>query len=183
MAYGHGQTSRASDFNDHAASANSLWGTGSGDRGYGQGTLSVPAVGTPIKGSDWTSLRTVLANLCSWQNTATTLLPPSGSVAAGAAITAFPTGETPSIPDLFSLCDTNRLNYVVGNMTLTSSAASTTRGSTWDSFIQAGFSITFADENAARYFFNTGGELRIAFAHPNTSSSQDINWHDILDNL
>jgi hypothetical protein len=122
-----------------------------------------------------------MATLCSWQNTATTLLPTAGSVAAGSAVVAFPTGETPSIPDLLSLLDTNRLNYQIGNMTL-ASVASTTRSATWDSFIQAGFSIQFASEDAARHFFNTGGELRLAFAHPNTSTSQDADWHAMLDN-
>jgi hypothetical protein len=82
-----------------------------------------------------------------------------------------------------ALLDTNRLNYQFGNMALASSAASTTRGTTWDSFIQAGFSIDYDSENAARYFFNTGGELRIAFAHPSTASSQDTDWHNMLDNL
>jgi hypothetical protein len=181
MAYSHRQVIAAADLSSLDTSANAIWGTGTGDRGYGQTTLSAPTAGIPVD-LGYSNLRTVLASMCSWQNTATTLLPSSGSVARGASIVAFPTGETPSFPDLVALVDTNRLNYQIGNMTLASSVASTTRSTTWTSFIQAGFSIQFADENAARYFFNTGGELRLALSHPSTASSQDTDWHNMLDN-
>jgi hypothetical protein len=88
-----------------------------------------------------------------------------------------------SIPDLLALLDENRLNYDIANMTLASSAASSTRSTAWSNTITCEFSVTFASENAARYFHNTGGEIRIALEHPSTATSQDQNWHDVLDDL
>jgi hypothetical protein len=163
-----------------------LYGVGYGDRGYGQSSPALTAVATGQVATNWSNLRSVLSTLCAWQDTSTTLLPSAAGVAQGAAFVAYPTGETPSIPDLLALLDTNRLAYQAGNMALTVGAASSTRGSTWGSStsgITCEFSVTFADENAARYFFNTGGELRIALEHTSTLISQDSNWNAVLNNL
>lgn len=144
----------------------------------------LPEVTTAVN-QTWQNLRTVMSNLASWQNTATTLLPSVANVQTGAPAVAHEAGQTPSVPNMLSLLDTNRLNYQIGNMTLTASAASTTRGSAWgggNSSIDCEFSVQFASEDAARYFFNTGGEVRIALAHPNTSTPQNSAWNTILAN-
>jgi hypothetical protein len=200
VSYAHRQRISASDYNTlagltstaagsagaAASVAGYLYGIGYGDRGYGQSSPPLSAVSSGQVVTNWTSLRTVLSNLCTWQNTSASLLPSAAGVAQGAAVIAHPTGETPSIPDLLSLLDTNRLNFQAGNMSLTASAAASTRGSAWGSGttgITSEFSVTFADENAARYFFNTGGEIRIALHHPSTATSQDSNWNGVLNNL
>lgn len=93
---------------------------------------------------------------------------------------------SPSIPSLLEILDENRLNYQIENMTLTTNVASSTRTSPWGggtSSISCEFSVTFEDENSARYFFNTGGEIRLALDHPDTSTQQDTNWNNILDDL
>jgi len=197
MSYSHGQTVRAADYNALAgltgtaagngaaatAVAGYLWGIGYGDRGYGQSSPALTALSAGNTAQSWSTLQTVVSNLCSWQNTSTTALPSAAQVAAGAPIVAHQAGDSKSFPDILSTLDTNRLNYQIGNMTLTSSAASTTRSTTWNTFIQCVFGTSFASENAARHFFNTGGELRLALAHPNTGSPQDIDWNTMLNNL
>ena len=160
-----------------------LWGIGFGDRGYGQTapTLSNVTAGNII--ASWANFQQILSNLATWQNTGTTLLPAASQFATGADIEAFPAGQTPSVVDFLALLDTNRLNYQIANMSLTNNAASSTRASAWgggNTSITCEFSVTFASEDAARFFFNTGGELRIALAHSNTTTSQNTAWRDIL---
>lgn len=205
MTYVRGLVTQAADYNIFAGltgtaaasavaaqnRAGYLYGIGFGDRGYGQSTpvLSAVSAGGAI-GQEWQALRTVLSNLATWQNSAVTLLPPSTSLNAGATIVAHerdaPSLNAYDLQDLLALLDTNRLNYQVGNMALTANAATSTRNTTWGAGttgITAEFSVTFASEDAARYFFNTGGEVRLALAHPSTATSRDTSWNTVLNNL
>lgn len=206
MAYVKGIGIASSDYNSYAgvttvAAASSaaatgkagcLWGVGYGDRGYGQAAPSLTAItsGSSIASAPWTNLRTTMANLATWQNSAATLIPPAANLGSGAGIVAHnsaaPSSNPYSIPDELALLDTNRLNYVVGNMTLTASATSSTRATTWGqgaTGITCELSVTFASEDAARYFFNSGGELRIALAHPSTATNRDTAWNTVLASL
>lgn len=185
MAHAHDHAITAADYNALASAADYIYGVGNGDHGYGQSSPALPTLSADSVGAaaPWLTLRSVLTNICAYQNTSTAKLPPTDKNSAGEGHVAYGAGDPKSWPDLIALCDTNRLNAHFSNMTLTSSAASTTRSSTWDSYVQAGFSIDFGSENNARFFFNTGGELRIAFAHPDTSTLQDESWHYVLSNL
>lgn len=202
MAYVKGSTILASDFNGLAGltgaaaasavvaqnKAGYLYGVGFGDRGYGQTTPALEAVtaGQTI-GQEWQNLRTVIASMAAWQNTSTALLPPASSFNAGTGIVAHeadaPSSNAFDINGLIALLDTNRLNYQLANMTLVSNAVSSTRSTTWgagNSGITCEFSVTFASEDAARYFFNTGGEIRIGASHPNTSTPRNQTWNTVL---
>jgi hypothetical protein len=171
--------------------AGHLYGVGYGDRGYGQLTpaLTGAIVGQAV-GQEWQTLRTVMSNLATWQNTVVTLLPPSASLTSGASITAHerdaPSLNAYDFQDQLALLDTSRLNYIVGNMTLTSNVATTIRGTTWGAGatgITCEFSVTFASEDAARYFFNTGGEVRLSFQHADISTPRNASWNTVLNNL
>jgi hypothetical protein len=166
------------------AKAGYLWGIGYGDRGYGQSapSLTTPAVGSNIS-QEWQNLRTTINNLAVWQGTGTGIEPPATALNAGADIIAYSSGRSPyDLITLLSQVDANRANYQMGNMALTVSA-STSRASAWgggSTGIQAVFSITFSDEDHARFFFNTGGEIRVALDHPNASTPQDAAWNSGL---
>ena len=200
MSYAKGSVAQASDYNALAgitasAAANSaaaqkvagyLWGVGYGDRGYGQTSPALANVSVGAVDQNWANLQTILNNMATWQNTATTGMPTAANLAAGAVTAAYPTGNSPSLVDFLSTLDTNRLNYITGNMTLTSSVATNTRATTWGlsgGSITGTFTVTFASADAARYFFNTGGEIRIALAHPNTSTTRDADWNTVLSGL
>ena len=205
MAYSKSSSIQATDFNTFAGSTNAaasssataqnvagyLWGVGFGDRGYGQNVpaLSSMSPGNPI-GQEWQNLRTVLANLANWQNSSTTLLPPQTAFASKASTKAHrqsaPESDIYDIPGMLSLLDTNRLSYQLANMTLTSNAASSTRASTWGAGttgISCTFRIMFASEDAARYFFNTGGQIRIGLSHPDVSTPRNTSWNTVLNSL
>jgi hypothetical protein len=167
-----------------------LYGIGFGDRGYGLTTpaLTAKSSGGAI-GQEWQTLRTVMSNIATWQNTAVTLLPPSAGLNTGVASVAHerdaPSLNTYDFQDMVALLDTNRTNYQVGNMTAAAGVTST-RATTWGAGttgITCEFSVTFADENAARYFFNTGGEVRLALSHPSTATARDTSWNTVLASL
>jgi hypothetical protein len=164
-----------------------LWGIGYGDRGYGASSPNLVAVSTGncIASVGWTNLQNAISNLATHQGTATTLLPPSSLMNAGAAVVAHSTasGNAYDFATMLSLVDTNRFTYDILNMTLTSSAASSTRATAWSTSIQAIFTLTFTDENAARYFFNSGGDIRISLSHPDVSTPQNSSWNSILNNF
>lgn len=169
-----------------------LSGIGYGDRGYG--ALS-PAVIPNITagqsiGFEWFAMRIVLGQLYNWQGNISGLIPPFSAFASKAAIIAHerdaPSLNAYDLPDLISMLDTNRFDYKIENMTLDANLSTSTRASTWgagNSGITAEFSVTFASENAARYFFNTGGDIRLSLNHPSTASSRDSSWNAVLNNL
>lgn len=201
MTYAKGSGIQAVDFNTFAGVTGSaagsaavaqnkagyLYGIGFGDRGYGQDSpaLTATASGNAVDG-EWQNLRTILASMAGWQNTSTALLPPSSSFNVGTNIVAHessaPSLNAYDIQDMVAALDTNRFNYQIGNMTL-STIQTSTRGSVWGSGgtgITTEFQVVFSDENHARYFFNTGGEFRITLAHPNVSNPRNQNWNTIL---
>lgn len=193
MSYAQGSTIAASDYNGFTGGqdltvafasaaaatqkASALLGVGYGDRGYGQTTPSLPAKvsGNSIAAIDWSNLRTALSNLNSHQGSGVTL--PAAAV-AGSSV-AYDANYAAALATL----DSNRFNTNSGaSMTLTSNALTITRAGTWGggaAGITAVETVTFASEDAARYFFNTGGELRFALSHP-AGSTQDNNWNAAL---
>ncbi len=203
MSYAQGQNIAAADYNGFAggvaitsAFASSaaatqkiaaLLGVGYGDRGYGQSTPSLPVrvAGDSVAASDWANLRTAIATLASHQGTATSQLPPSGDFVAGANVKAETTAATTTydFATMIANVDSNRFNTNSGaSMTLTANALTISRASGWGSgsaSITCTANATFASEDAARHFFNSGGEIRFALSHP-TGSTQDNNWNAAL---
>ena len=190
MSYAQGSTIAATDYNGFTGGqalgvafasaaaatqkASALLGVGYGDRGYGQSTPSLPAKasGNTVAAVDWSNLRTAISNLNSHQGSGVTL--PANAVAGNSV--AYDANYATTLATL----DANRFNTNGGaSMTLTSNALTITRAGTWgagSAGITAIETVTFASEDAARYFFNTGGELRFALSHP-TGSTQDNNWN------
>jgi hypothetical protein len=56
-----------------------------------------------------------------------------------------------------------RLNAAAQGSTTTTTATST---SSWSDAMTVTFTVTFASANAARYFFNSGGQFGLTFSHP-----------------
>jgi hypothetical protein len=185
MAYVKGDTISAADFNTFLSTAQNVYGVGSGDRGYGQTGVTQSSVtqGSTINSSHWTNLRSIVAACAAHQGTSTTLLPLSTLLQTGNTVFAHeadaPTSNAYDLNSVVAAIDTNRLTTVAGDMTLASSAHTITRASSWSTSITATFTVTWASENAARYFFNTGGELRIRLSQP-TGTAQDNDWNTVL---
>jgi hypothetical protein len=170
----------APDLGTASAKAGYLWGIGYGDRGYGQTSPNLIArtVNSNVA-QEWQDLRTTLDNIATWQGSSTGYEPPSSAFWTGAPVTAYPAGSSPyDLQSYLNFLDASRANCQVGNMTLTNGPTAT-RGSIWGqgtTGISALFSVSFASEDQARFFFNTGGEIRLSLNHPDSSTPQDAAW-------
>lgn len=179
MTYTSGSTILAGDYNDfrgpngpnqaypsNAAALGSvaaLIGVGYGTRGYGQTTTVLPATSTGglVTANNWNTLRSVMVTLNTHTGSALTLQP---TVVADGLITAEDgSGSRKNIPGLITTLDTNRLNASVSEMSLTQVLTST-RTSSWSTNVYHEFYVNFGNEDNARYFFNSGGEVRFIAA-------------------
>jgi len=167
MSYAQYGTIAASDYNGLVGAANSttsgtlnaVWATGGTSAGYGQTAEANVAVGDTVTATKWANLVNKTSNSASHQGTSIT------------AVTAPATGGTvtylSAIPTNLTSIYTGRLN----SATLGSTAAnSANRGTSWSNNLVATLTATFANGNAARYFFNSGGQLKLTFSHPTGST-------------
>jgi hypothetical protein len=164
MSYSQFSLIDASDFNTlvggnpttTSGTLNAVWATGGGAFGYGQTALANVTVGQSVAATgQWASLVA---------NTATAATHQGSSITA---VTAPVSGGTitflSAIPTNLTTISTNRLNAATQGSTATNTA---TRGTTWSSSLTFTHTATFANGDAARYFFNSGGQLKLTFAQP-----------------
>ena len=139
-----------------------LIGVGYGDRGYGQTstTLADVAVSNSVTAVQWNNLLNAMTTLNTHQGSGLTLQP---TVASGGTIT-----YQSSIPTNISTLDTNRLLSNITQMTV-SSVLTSSISTAWSTTITHSFTVNFGTEDAARYFFNSGGQIR--FSGSNTGST------------
>mgnify|MGYP006266477919 FL=1 len=144
---------------------NAVWGTGAGKFGYGQtplATIDDPAftlTDDQIKGQLWIDLVNAVALSSDHQATSITKVQGTSSMpAVGTTIKADTYNKTASaIVDLY----TKHLNAANQG---TSQYYPAVNGSIWRDAIEFTHTITFADGEKARYFFNCGGQLKLTFS-------------------
>jgi len=168
MAYSSGGLIQGSDYNGFATSVNQLWGTGSGSYGYGQsGTLNTSITGT-VAASDWATMIARMSTMQQHQFNNTTGIPSQPS--SGGIITYLS-----QISTAITSLQNNRLsNYTFSS---TPSYASTSNSTTWHTSSTKTWTIAFADDNHARYFFNAGGILQIT---SNANSITPSTWNSFV---
>jgi len=166
MTYASGSTILAADYNGlvgtnpntASGTLNTVWSTGGTTAGYGQTALATVATGDAILASSWANLVNRTANAATHQGTSITgvTAPSTGGVIT--YLSAIPTNLTTIY--------TSRLNAATQGST-TSNTVTTT--STWTSAATFTQTVTFANGDAARYFFNSGGQLAMTVSHPGGS--------------
>lgn len=163
-----------------------LYGVGYGSRGYGQSAISIPIIssGQQISSGHWLTVRSLLEACCNQTGTSKTLLPPTTFFAAGSQIIAADgVGTTYDLPSLVTLCDTNRFSTHPFGTSLTSNVLTMTRSSTWSSLITGTIRATFSSSDKARYFFNSGGQIRFNFYQPSAATPQSLSWSNVFSNI
>ena len=156
-----------------AASINTVWGTGTGDAGYGQSNVvTAVSAGSTITATQWTTLLARLNSIRQHQGTSINIS--SFSVSSGDAIAVIANLAT----DINTVY-TNRLNND-GNVTESTTAASYT--SSWSSSVTATHTVTFDGGDETRYFFNAGGYIKL---NPslNDSTGRNAQWAHLLDEV
>lgn len=183
MTYSSGSLIEDVDYNGFAnntagANVNSIWGVGTGDAGYGQGTtLATVSDGTDITATQWANLNNRISSIAN--QTSTTITSRTNPV-VGDTI-----GILAALNTDLTNCTTNRGN----------AAASGTTSDTWSGNIakttatgsgQAAWTITFThtvtfpSANQARYFFNAGGLIRLDMSKSSTGTDSDPDWNSFV---
>jgi hypothetical protein len=182
MTYSVGGLIQATDYNGFASTTaggnvNVIWGAGTTDAGYGQSTtLATVSTGGTVTATQWASLVNRISSIAS--HTGTTITSRTAPV-AGNVIAVLSAVQT----DLNN-CYTNRGNAAASGTTIgtfsgtTSKTSATGSGqSAWT--ITFTHTVTFASANAARYFFNAGGLIRLQYGKSSTGTDHDPDWNTL----
>lgn len=183
MTYVSGGLIQATDYNGFVsttagANVNATWSTGAIDAGYGQSALGTVSVGAVVSATQWASLVNTIAAMGAHQ--ATTITSRTAPV-TGNLIQILANINT----DLTN-CRNNRGNAAasgaqVTTITGTNSKTTATSGATWT--ITFTNTITFASADAARYFWNAGGLVKIDVSKTATGDVGDPEWNDLANTL
>jgi hypothetical protein len=172
MAYTAGHDITTAEFNGFANQVNTVWGVGTGNSGYGQTTTVSTIVATnTVTATQWTTLLARGNSAASHQGT---------TWASGTSVTAG--NNIAVIATLSSNCtaiNTNRLTAAGANLT-TANLTSPTSAASWTTQSQLIFTLTWADQDATRAFFNSGGQVQLAFSRSGgTAHSKNTGWTNL----
>lgn len=162
-------TAYSSDLNATQKLA-ALIGVGYGQRGYGQVSTSFAGVttGDVVSAAQWNAIFSVMGTINT--HTGAGLAIPSPLV-SGSIIQALDgTGSRPNLPALITSLDSNKNNFSVSQMAV-SSVLSSVRTTSWNTSVYHEFTAAFAGENEARYFFNSGGQLYLSASRTGGTST------------
>lgn len=187
MAYSSGSTILDDDYNifatgnasgtgdDNTPNVNTVWGSGTGNKGYGQSsTVSIVSAGTTVTATQWATLLNRISSLASHQGTSITAIT---NPTVGDTIEAFNALNT-NLTAVFN----NRLDAAANGTDITS-GGSVSGTTSW--FVQAETTTTvsFSNADAARYFFNAGGMIRLDPIRSGTNNSKSAEWNDLASDV
>lgn len=170
MAYAQFGQIQAVDFNTltggptstAANTLNATWATGTSSAGYGQTAVANVTAGATVAASDWNQLVVATANAAAHQGSSIT------------SVTAPVSGGTVSflsaVPTNLQTIYTNRLNALAQGSSVSNVV---TRATSWSSALTFTHTVTFANATAARYFFNSGGQIKLQTEHNSTVNVQN----------
>ena len=184
MTYSTGGLIEATDYNTFAgnttAGLNRVWSTGSGDAGWGQTSISTVSSSAVVTATNWATLVNSLSTTGSQSTTALTsrTAPVTGNLVAILA----------NVQTDINNCTTNRGNATssgtisttwTGAIAKTTDTGTTTRpGTAWT--IVWTQTITFPSADAARYFWNAGGLVRLDMSKTSTGRDIDADWNSFV---
>jgi hypothetical protein len=180
MSYAQFGQIQASDYNalvggnpvTSSGTLNTVWATGGTTAGYGQPALANVATGDTILASSWANLVNRTASAATHQGTSITSVT---APAAGGTITYLS-----AIPTNLTTIYTSRLNAATQSSTTSNTVAS---GATWTSVATFTQTATFANGDAARYFFNSGGQLAVTVSHANNAAGINLLLNNLCSNV
>lgn len=174
-----GSVIQETDYNDIQTKVSGILGTGSGTSGYGQLVQSSQVLtGQQVTSAQWAALRYDIYN-CLVHQTGTT--PSIVSVSSGDTIRFGTSYPNTSYDTLSNTVISNKFNIGPGRFVTENLGTTSTADISWE--VQAYTDITYdwSDANSARYFFNSGGQIRVntSFA-PSVTKSQTTSWQNLL---
>jgi len=157
------------------ANINSVWGTGTGDKGYGQSnTVSPVSAGSVVTATQWSTLLGRIATAAGHQQSSITNI---NNPTVGDTISAF-AALSANITTVFQLPNRNNL-FAVG--TTITSGGSVTRTAAWSTTTTFTHTITWSSADAVRYFFNAGGRVTWSgYRSAGSSNAKNTSWTNLL---
>jgi hypothetical protein len=180
MTYTQGSLIEAADYNGFAnASANNInkvWSTGTGDSGWGQTALSTVSIGGTVTATSWAAL---VANLATaGQQTSSTLTSRTQPVTGNTiAILANVATDINTITLNRGNAAASGTEYGVFSGTTSKTTATGSGQAAWT--ITFTHTVTFASADAARYFWNAGGIVRLKYGKSSTGTDADPDWNTL----
>jgi hypothetical protein len=180
---GQGTRILASDYNAIQSVAASVLGAGSGTTGYGQVVSSSQvAVGDKIKATDWQKLKADMVRCRQHQTGASE----TGNLTDVTTSTLVREYDRAAYYNFAQLILAQRLSAASNQMT-TTTLINDARTTPWNGTITHSIDVAFSSADAARYYFNTGGQIQISgslTAIPADGSQQKGNdWATILSGM
>lgn len=178
MTYATGGRIQAADYNTISTSLGEIWGVGNGRFGYGQSTTYIApvTVGNLVRNAEWNNLDAVL-ELTTQHQAITTYNP--GTYDTGFTSVVGGTSIKP-LNHYVPYVRTSHINC--GNVySVTDSVADTTTytgywGHDNSRTLSMTQTVSFASADSARYFFNSGGRIKLSFSHVGGMTSRDSLW-------
>ncbi len=169
------------DYNSIRNKVIAVLGDGNGPTGYGQTARiqsSAVADGNTITAVQWSNLRFDIFNCLVHQNGTT----PTIVQKAVGDVVQFGAGHPNNAYDtLADTITTNRFNLGTGRFVTEALGNATTGDIVFFSQAYVDVTYTFNSANTARYFFNSGGQLRITSSFiPSVTKDQTTSWANLL---
>jgi len=186
-----GDTITAAQYNDLQSRVNNIMGTGSSQSGYGQSLASAQvSTGNVVTATQMDNLRTDINKAHNHQSGTSSGI---GNIAVGQVIGADASGT--SVGSLTQTTEgyndydaavtaitTNKFLIDSGEGTL-ESVTSSSRNTNWQVELQHIFTLDFGSANNARFFFNSGSDIRISLALTGQSGSKSNTWSTLLTDI
>lgn len=169
----------AADYNNIRDKIVGVIGTGSGNSGYGQTVRSSAVVKDVdiVSKAQWDALRYDIYNALIHQTGA---VPSINEVVQNSVIrygAGYPVFQYDTLSDQ---AITNRFNIGSGRFAV-ESAIAPSRTTAWTSSVSCTVTATFGTSDQARFFFNSGGKIRLASSRTGGSSTgQNNSWSSLL---
>jgi hypothetical protein len=175
---GSGLEISSSDFVTIQNKAESLLGTGAVTQGYGQPVQSADVFrGNTITKAQWDALRFDIINIRLHQDG---VLPPIVTVNKGDPISYGASSPNTNYNTLLETAIANRFS-MAGNQSIVTAKGSATTSSDWSTSASMELTITFTNSDRARYFFNSGGRIRITPILTSSTGTAQVNaWLNFL---
>lgn len=195
MAYQEGDPILAAHFNTFRDQVAPYWSVGTGDVGFGQPTLKSAVVGERVLSEEWFGFASAVETIAQVQGTTLSATwPGQDKFEQGDLIIAFDGTVRALNPSGFNIQDgindiiANHGNIDSATLSLTPNAFVDTFSGSWSENVVHEVVVDFTSEDDARYFFNTGGSLKISFSKTGGTGSgptsiQNAAWADFLTNV
>jgi hypothetical protein len=186
MAAGVGSLIEKADYDTIKAKVDLVFGTGSGQTGYGQAITS-PALsaGSVISASQWLALRNDMVKARQHQ-TGGTIGTSSATDGANLLLPTSGTSITESLRNQFNLFSNTITSdkFAIGAGQFSSEGLITgSRSTAWNGTLTHTVTLSSTADNM-RYFFNAGGKIRISASRSGgSSSSKNTTWDTMFSQM